>query len=78
MVSTLSREFSLHILLTDLAGPVAEPEEAEGGCGSCGEGGCGSGGCSTGKCGSCGASGEMTKAYFAGLREKMERRVPLL
>src|SRR5579883_730481 len=58
-VSTLSREFDLHVLLADLTRPgeaalhEAEEEHAEHGCGSCGsDGGCGS--CGSGGCGSCG------------------------
>jgi hypothetical protein len=80
-VSTLSREFDLHLLLTDLGGPAAadEPEEAHG----CGREGCGSGGCGacgSGGCGTCGsAAPEEVTAYFAELREQMERRrTPLL
>src|SRR5262249_53946807 len=53
LVSTLSREFELHIQIADLA-HAAEEEEHHGcgreGCGSEG-GGCGS--CGTGGCGSC-------------------------
>jgi cell fate regulator YaaT (PSP1 superfamily) len=74
-VSTLSREFEVELALADLAGP--QPEE-EHGCGSCGSGGCGSCG-SKGGCGSCGsARPEEVQAYFAGLRQKMERRHTLL
>jgi hypothetical protein len=85
-VSTLSREFSLHVLLTDLtrsgaSPPHAEEDEEEHGCGRCGSGGgCGSCG-SGGGCGSCGsAEPESVRDYFAGLRERMERRprTPLL
>jgi hypothetical protein len=88
-VSTLSRDFSLHILLQDLTNPagvagMAEEEEHEHeGCGreSCGsgEGGCGS--CGTGGgCGTCSSSPkEDLRTHFAGLRDKMEQqRVPLL
>jgi cell fate regulator YaaT (PSP1 superfamily) len=78
-VSTLSREFALHIALQDLtrADALAVAEESRG-CGRCGiEGGCGS--CDSGGCSSCGSgSADEVKAYFAGLREQMERRVPLL
>jgi cell fate regulator YaaT (PSP1 superfamily) len=73
-VSTLSREFALRLELADLAAPA--PEEAPG-CGRCGPGGCGSCG-SGGGCGSCGAKAEDVRAYFAGLRQKMEHRHPLL
>jgi hypothetical protein len=78
-VSTLSREFALHIRLQDLtrAGALA-PEEETHGCGKCGiAGGCGS--CGAGGCGSCGsADADEVRAYFAGLRQQMERRTPLL
>jgi cell fate regulator YaaT (PSP1 superfamily) len=87
-VSTLAREFDLHVLLVDLtrsgeSAPHADEEEhAEHGCGS--GGGCGSCG-SGGGCGSCSASAATVvpappdAAYFAGLREQMERqRTPLL
>jgi hypothetical protein len=88
-VSTLSREFAVHILLTDLTGAggateLEEPEESAAGCGSCGSGGCGSGGCGScgeGGCGSCGtANPQDVRAYFAGLRGRMEarQRTPLL
>jgi hypothetical protein len=84
-VSTLSREFDLHVLLADLTRPgepppAAEEEHAGHGCGSCGsDGGCGN--CGSGGCGSCGTavSAADDAAYFAGLREQMERqRTPLL
>ena len=73
-VSAVSREFRLHILLTDLSRPGASltKEEEPAGCGreGCGQegegGGCSS--CGPGGCGSCD-----TKETFAGLREKMER-----
>jgi hypothetical protein len=83
-VSTLSREFALHVALADLtrgpAAPVAEEEEQ----GGCGKEGCGGGSCSScgtgGGCGTCGTSKpEKVQGYFAGLRDKMEeRRVTLL
>ena len=82
-VSAVSREFSLHVLLTDLGRPGASPheEEEQEGCGreGCGKdaGGCGS--CGAGGCGSCGAAEPKdAKEYFAGLREQMERRTALL
>ncbi len=72
-VSTLSREFGLHILLTDLGRPGASltEEEESAGCGreGCGQesgGGCSS--CGPGGCGSCD-----TKETFASLRDKMEQ-----
>jgi hypothetical protein len=83
LVSTLSREFGLHIEIADLAHAVAEEEEEHHGCGreGCGREGGGCGSCGTGGgCGSCGTKAEpdMT-AYFAQLREQMEsRRVGLL
>lgn len=83
-VSTLSREFALHVLLTDLtnAGSAAMHEDAEEehSCGSCGSSGDGCGSCgSGGGCGSCAtARPPVDAAHFAGLREQMERqRTPL-
>jgi hypothetical protein len=81
-VSTLSREFALHVLLEDLTGPreAAEPREEGHGCGreGCGGGNCGSCG-SGGGCSTCGAAKpQEVQAYFAGLRERMERRTSLL
>jgi cell fate regulator YaaT (PSP1 superfamily) len=72
-VSTLSREFELQLTLADLTRAQSAAEEA--GCGRCGSpGGCGSCG-SPGGCGTCGsASPQEVQAYFAGLREQMERR----
>jgi cell fate regulator YaaT (PSP1 superfamily) len=80
-VSALSREFSLHVSLQDLTrNGAAVVEEESHGCGSCGsEGGCGS--CGSGGCGSCGSAdtgADEVKAHFAGLRQQMERRTPLL
>jgi hypothetical protein len=75
-VSTLSREFELQLTLADLTRTRAAPAAAEeAGCGRCGsQGGCGSCG-SQDSCGSCGsASPQEVQAYFAGLREQMERR----
>jgi cell fate regulator YaaT (PSP1 superfamily) len=79
LVSTLSKRFSIHVLLQDLT--KAEAASEEHGCGSCGSGGCGSGGCGSGGCGSCGtAKTDEVQAYFAALREKMHSRTrtPLL
>jgi hypothetical protein len=74
LVSTLSREFELQVSLADLA---AAPVEEEHACGSCGAGGCGS--CGAGGCGSCGsASPREVQEYFAGLRQKIDRRQTLL
>jgi hypothetical protein len=75
LVSALAREFDLRMSVIDLT------TEEPGGCGEhgCGSGGCGS--CSTGGCGSSCSSGmspEEVRAYFAGLREQMDRRVSLL
>jgi hypothetical protein len=80
-VSTLSREFALHILLQDLSGPrlSAEHRDEEHGCGrpDCGTGGCGS--CGSGGCGTCGAAeSREVQSYFAELRQQMERRTSLL
>jgi cell fate regulator YaaT (PSP1 superfamily) len=78
LVSALSKQFSMHVLLQDLT--KAEVAHEEHGCGSCGSGGCGSGGCGSGGCGSCGAAKTEVRAYFAALREKMQgrTRTPLL
>lgn len=77
LVRPLSSEFDLTIALCDLA-TAAHEDHDEHGCGSCsGGGGCGS--CSGGGCGSCGESvSEDLRAHFAGLREHLERRTPLL
>jgi cell fate regulator YaaT (PSP1 superfamily) len=76
-VSTLSREFALHILLVDLSGPREEVEEHAGcgraDCGQEGEGGCGT--CGSGGCGSCGSAKTPDMgSHFAQLREQMERQ----
>jgi hypothetical protein len=71
-VSTLSREFELYISLLDLTHRSSGCGDCGGGCGSCGSGGCGSGSCSSG------TRPEEVKAYFVGLREKMDRRYSLL
>jgi len=80
-VAALSREFALHVHITDLSRPKDEEEEEHGcgreGCGS--DGGCGS--CGTGGgCGSCGTEKASDQtAHFAQLREQMDsRRVGLL
>ncbi|MHB1424053.1 MAG: hypothetical protein ACYC3I_12825 [Gemmataceae bacterium] len=80
-VSTLSREFALHIALIDLSrdreGAVLEESEEEAGCGrpDCGrgaDGGCSS--CGDGGCGTCGsAEPKDMELHFAQLREQMER-----
>jgi cell fate regulator YaaT (PSP1 superfamily) len=81
-VSTLSREFELHIALADLTRPqgILAADEEDHGCGreGCGHGNCGS--CETGGCSSCGvAKPQEVTAYFADLRQKMEQgRTPLL
>lgn len=81
-VSTLSREFAMHITLVELSrdresAALDERDEQEG----CGRPDCGhkeDGGCSTcgsGGCGSCGsAQPQDMKLYFAQLREQMERQ----
>jgi cell fate regulator YaaT (PSP1 superfamily) len=81
-VSTLSREFELHIQLQDLTAPVTAATHADEGNG-CGREGCGKGGCgscgSGGGCGTCGsAQPAEVQAYFAELRQHMERRTSLL
>jgi cell fate regulator YaaT (PSP1 superfamily) len=80
-VSTLSREFELHVALADLTrSQEAHVEEEHAGCGeeNCGGGNCSS--CGSGGCNTCGTGKpEEVKEYFAGLREKVdERRVTLL
>jgi cell fate regulator YaaT (PSP1 superfamily) len=87
-VSTLSREFALHIALVDLTGPREaaghEDSEEHAGCGkpNCGqeggEGGCSS--CGSGGCGTCGTTKPSeVETHFAQLREQMEsRRTALL
>lgn len=80
-VSTLSREFALHITLIDLnrdlRGVVLDESEEPASCGrpDCGQrsdGGCST--CGSGGCGSCGsASPKDAELYFAQLREQMER-----
>jgi hypothetical protein len=84
-VSTLSREFEVHVLLQDLTktAGVSEPEGEHHGCGREGCGRKAGGGCATcgsGGCGTCGsAQPAEVQAYFAGLREKMEQqRVSLI
>lgn len=78
-VSTLSREFELHVALADLSRPTEAADHEEAGCGrpDCGRqegGGCGTCG-SDGGCGTCGSAKpqDMT-LYFAQLREQMEQR----
>jgi hypothetical protein len=75
-VSTLAREFDLHVLLVDLTRPPSPAADEEHGCGSCGSGGCGS--CGSGGCGSCHSAAAPEATYFAGLRAAMERRTSLL
>jgi hypothetical protein len=71
LVRPLSADLGLAITLAEVAAPAQEHGCGSGNCGNCGSGGgCGSG---------CGvARPEEVSAYFAELREKMERRVPLL
>ena len=81
-VSTLSREFGVHVALTDLTHSTAEAHnDEEHGCGEegCGGGNCGSCG-SGGGCGTCGTSSpQEVVSPFAELREPMELgRTPLL
>jgi cell fate regulator YaaT (PSP1 superfamily) len=84
LVSALSRRHAVEITLRDLAGP--RPADAADHNAGCGEPGCGKaagGGCtncgSGGGCTNCGAvsPGEL-QDYFAGLRQKMDQRTPLL
>lgn len=83
LVSHLSRQFELSILVQDLTRESVVEAEEEHGCGSCGEGegGCGSGGCGSGGCNTCGSvKAEDVQSYFVSLREKMiaRNRVALL
>jgi hypothetical protein len=82
-VSTLSREFAMHITLVDLSrdregATSSEEDDDHAGCGrpDCGQredGGCSS--CGSGGCGSCSsAQPRDMKLYFAQLREQMERQ----
>jgi cell fate regulator YaaT (PSP1 superfamily) len=81
-VSTLSREFAMHIALVDLSGDregaASEESDEHAGCGrpDCGrreDGGCST--CGSGGCGSCGsAQPKDMELYFAQLREQMERQ----
>jgi len=81
-VSTLSREFAMHITLVDLSrdreGADSEESDEHAGCGrpDCGQredGGCST--CGSGGCGSCGsAQPRDMELYFAQLREQMERQ----
>jgi hypothetical protein len=83
-VSTLSREFMVHVVLTDLTrdahGAHHDEEDEAHGCGreGCGMGKCSS--CDSGGCSTCGAaSPKELHGYFAGLRAEIERlRTPLL
>jgi hypothetical protein len=71
----LEVEYRLHLTLSDLTGP----REEAAGCGSCGTGGHGCGDCGSGGCGACGSvRPDEVQEYFAGLRQKMEQRLPLL
>jgi cell fate regulator YaaT (PSP1 superfamily) len=79
-VSTISREFAVHVLVEDWTWPGHGDEAEDHGCGreNCGRAG-GEGGCSScgsdGGCATCGvARPEEVTRYFAGLREQMERR----
>jgi hypothetical protein len=76
-VSTLSREFGMHVLLQDLTGPAGKLQEEDEGLG-CGREGCGGGHCGrcdSGGCGTCGTAKAPEGANpFADLREQMERR----
>jgi hypothetical protein len=78
---TLAIRLAAQVLFHDVTNPVALETQDESGCGSCGSegGGCSSkGGCSNGSCGSgCGSSKEFPhqwQAYFAELRQHMEKR----
>jgi cell fate regulator YaaT (PSP1 superfamily) len=80
LVSALSRQYDLRVRLHALKSEAAEEEEH--GCGrpDCGGGSGGCSSCSSGGCSTCGAGTTDMRAYFAALREQMQRqdRVPLL
>jgi cell fate regulator YaaT (PSP1 superfamily) len=82
LLERLGAEHSVEVWLENLAQPVIEEAHDHGGCGKpdCGksEGGCSS--CGTGGCSSCGSGKVDMGAYFAHLRDKMEKdpRTPLL
>jgi cell fate regulator YaaT (PSP1 superfamily) len=81
-VSTLSREFGVHIILVDLSHDrqeaATEESEEHAGCGrpNCGRGEDGScSTCGSGGCGTCGSAQPQDMGlYFAQLREQMERQ----
>lgn len=77
-VSTLSREFALHIILVNLSRDRNEAEAEEDAPASCGRPDCGQredGECGSGGCDSCGSSPPPDmQRHFATLREQMERR----
>jgi hypothetical protein len=79
LVSTLSREFQVQVVLTDLTRSETthgEEVHADQGCGrpNCGQGAGGCSTCGSGGCGTCGsARPQDVQAYFADLRKKMER-----
>ncbi len=78
LVSTLSREFTLHVLLQELSGRADSTEEDDEEHG-CGREGCGKGNCSSGGCSTCAVPAPVAQPHFAALREQMEaRRTPLL
>ncbi len=77
LVRPLSREFDLQLHLNDLTSPTAKRGCSDCSGGGCGSNGCGSGGCSTNGC-ALSVSREELQAYFAELRVKYQRRMPLL
>jgi cell fate regulator YaaT (PSP1 superfamily) len=82
LLERLAAEQEVEVWLENLVQPVIEEAHEHGGCGKpdCGksEGGCSS--CGTGGCSSCGSGKVDMGAYFAHLRDKMEKdpRTPLL
>jgi hypothetical protein len=78
LLDTLSERHRLQVWMENLAAPAAAAEEHHG-CGKpdCGRGQGGCSSCGTGGCSSCGSGIDM-RDYFAHLRDKMERRTPLL
>ena len=83
LLERLAADQGVEVWLENLAAPAGEEEHEHGGCGKpdCGKT---AGGCSTcgsgGGCSSCGSGKVDMRAYFAHLRDKMEKdpRTPLL
>ena len=84
LVARLAADQDVEVWLENLAAPASTEEHEHAGCGKPGCGRTAGGGCSTcgsdGGCSSCGSGHVDMRAYFAHLREKMEKdkRTPLL